>query len=154
MTWETNVTWFILVTYMKQLNTLLQTQIRIDYKTSWFDSTRRLKSFESLFQVACNMQICYGKAISFSWFCSLAILVHIPREGKTITGSAAESGCNWDRDGYKKWSEWTNEDFHYHEARSGMDWMEEKRVFFLISGGKTCWCKRCIFWNVQKDDEI
>eukprot|EP00434_Breviolum_minutum_P011971 symbB.v1.2.010555.t1/scaffold694.1/size172116/18 len=35
---------------------------------------------------------------------------------KSITGSAVESGCNWDRDGFKKWSEWTNEDFHYHEV--------------------------------------
>ena len=37
---------------------------------------------------------------------------------KKITG-AAESGCNWDRDGFKKWAEWTAEpdDFHYHEAR-------------------------------------
>jgi hypothetical protein len=36
--------------------------------------------------------------------------------GKKITGSVAESGCNWDREGFKKWSEWTTEDFHYHEA--------------------------------------
>eukprot|EP00913_Durusdinium_trenchii_P021136 g19860.t1 len=36
---------------------------------------------------------------------------------KKITG-AAESGCNWDRDGFKKWAEWTAEpdDFHYHEV--------------------------------------
>lgn len=64
-------------------------------------------------------------------FFYLAILVHIPCEGKSITGSAAESGCNWDRDGFKKWSEWTNEDFHYHEAQSGMDCMEEKSGFLF-----------------------
>lgn len=37
---------------------------------------------------------------------------------KKITGSVAESGCNWDREGFKKWSEWTTEDFHYHEVET------------------------------------
>ncbi|CAE7488574.1 NOP14 [Symbiodinium pilosum] len=37
---------------------------------------------------------------------------------KKITGSNAESGCNWDRDAFKAWEPWTTEDFHYHEVET------------------------------------
>ena len=52
--------------------------------------------------------------------------VETERWGKKITGSVAHSGCNWDREGFKKWSEWTTEDFHYHE--DGIWWEPTGKV--------------------------
>ena len=54
-----------------------------------------------------------------------------PLQGKSITGSAAESGCNWDRDGFKQWEGWTTEDFIYHEA-TGLQALCEHSVLEML----------------------
>ncbi|CAE7758425.1 NOP14 [Symbiodinium necroappetens] len=58
---------------------------------------------------------------------------------KSITGSAAESGCNWDRDGFKQWEGWTTEDFIYHEVETDHDTIKNsplmRKIVFKELGG-------------------
>jgi len=37
---------------------------------------------------------------------------------KKVTGSPPDTSVNWDRSAFKKWKEWTTEDFYYHELET------------------------------------
>jgi len=55
----------------------------------------------------------------------LLVYPHMPKDQqemwdkrKPITGGSPECGANWDREAFKKWKDWTNEDFYYHELET------------------------------------